>query len=172
MERELLLLGLLRQGEMHGYQLHDFIETNLAFCTDLKKATAYVVLDKMQAAGWVTVKEARDGNRPQKRVYSLTKLGEEAFQRLLRENLSDFVAAKTGSDVGLAFVDALPRSEVARLLSRRREALAVQLAEIEGVPSHAGSPQLLIDHQVHYLRSELNWLDQNIERVGSRKRSK
>ena len=47
MERELLLLGVLRQGEMHGYQLHDFIERSLAFCTDLKKPTAYFLLDKM-----------------------------------------------------------------------------------------------------------------------------
>lgn len=171
MERELLLLGLLRQGAMHGYQLHDFIERNLAFCTDLKKPTAYVLLDKMQAKGWIVVQEAREGNRPYKRVYSLTPAGEEAFQRLLRENLGDFVAAKTGSDIGLAFVDALSKAEALRLLDRRRAALAEQLAEFEAVPEHQGSYQLLIDHQLHYLRSELQWLDEVIARIRSRRRA-
>lgn len=168
-ERELLLLGLLRQGAMHGYQLHDFIERNLAFCTDLKKPTAYVLLDKMQANGWVAVREAREGNRPQKRVYSLTPAGEEAFQRLLRENLGAFIAAKTGSDIGLAFIDALPRAEALRLLNQRRAALSAQLAEFEAVPQHQGSYQLLIDHQLHYLRGELQWLDKVIALIQSRR---
>ncbi len=167
MERELLLLGLLRQGEMHGYQLHDFIETNLAFCTDLKKATAYVLLDKMQAKGWVQVKETREGNRPQRRVYSLTPEGEKAFEQMLHENLATFDAAKTGSDIGLAFVDALPPEAAQRLLQQRRDVIAAQLAAFEHVPQHAGSYQLLIDHQINYLRSELAWLTQVIERAAA-----
>lgn len=171
MERELLLLGLLRQGAMHGYQLHDFIERNLAFCTDLKKPTAYVLLDKLQANGWVVVREAREGNRPHKRIYSLTPAGEDAFQRLLRENLGAFVAAKTGSDIGLAFIDALPKTEALQLLDQRRAALAAQLAEFETVPQHQGSYQLLIDHQLHYLRCELQWLDEVITRIRSRRRA-
>lgn len=165
MERELLLLGVLRHGEMHGYQLHDFIERNMSFCTDLKKPTAYFLLDKMQESGWVTVKEAREGNRPQKRIYKLTSKGEDAFQELLRENLSHFSAAKTGSDIGLAFIDSMPAEDAQQLLVQRRDAIAEQVAEFERVPAHAGSYQLLIDHQLHYLRSELEWLNLVIRRV-------
>lgn len=29
MERELVLLGLLRRTDMHGYQLHEFINQNI-----------------------------------------------------------------------------------------------------------------------------------------------
>ncbi len=165
MERELLLLGLLRQGEMHGYQLHDFIERNLAFCTDLKKATAYLLLERMAEKGWVTVQETREGHRPPRRVYRLTLEGEAAFQQLLRENLAHFEAAKTGSDVGLAFVDALPRAEALRLLEQRRAAVAEQLAAFQAAPEHSGGYQLLIDHQQHYLRSELAWLDTVLARL-------
>jgi DNA-binding PadR family transcriptional regulator len=171
MERELLLLGVLRHGEMHGYQLHDFIERNMAFCTDLKKPTAYFLLDKMQENGWVTVKEAREGNRPQKRIYKLTAKGEAAFQALLRENLSNFSAAKTGSDIGLAFIDAMPAEQAQQLLQQRRDEVAAQVDEFERVPAHAGSYQLLIDHQLHYLRSELDWLNLVIRRVKSKARA-
>ena len=167
MERELLLLGVLRQGEMHGYQLHDFIERNLAFCTDLKKPTAYVLLDKMQAQGWITMREERDGNRPSRRVYSLTATGETTFQRLLRENLATFDSAKTGSDIGLAFIDALPRAQALAQLKTRRETIAAQVAAFEQAPHHVGSYQLLIDHQLSYLRNELVWLDEVIGRVAT-----
>jgi DNA-binding PadR family transcriptional regulator len=171
MERELLLLGVLRHGEMHGYQLHDFIEKNMAFCTDLKKPTAYFLLDKMQENGWVKVKEARDGNRPQKRIYKLTPKGEAAFLELLRDNLAGFSSAKTGSDIGLAFVDALSPDEAQTFLLQRRNAVAAQIAEFEEAPAHAGSYQLLIDHQLHYLRSELEWLNLVIRRVKAKARA-
>jgi DNA-binding PadR family transcriptional regulator len=166
-----LLLGVLRNGEMHGYQLHDFVEKNMAFCTDLKKPTAYFLLEKMQENGWVAVKEAREGNRPQKRIYRLTAKGEAAFQELLRENLADFSAAKTGSDVGLAFIDAMPAEQAHQLLMQRRDAVAQQVAEFERAPEHAGSYQLLIDHQLHYLRSELDWLNLVIRRVKAKARA-
>ncbi len=170
-ERELLLLGVLRYGEMHGYQLHDFIETSMAFCTDLKKPTAYFLLDKMQESGWVTVKQAREGNRPHKRVYKLTARGEAVFQDLLRANLADFTSAKTGSDIGLAFIDAMPLEEAQQLLQQRRKVVAEQVAKFEQVPAHVGSQQLLIDHQLHYLRSELAWLNQVIRRVKAKARA-
>ena len=47
MERQLLLLGLLRREDMHGYRLNEFIERDMAFCTDVKKPTAYYLLDKL-----------------------------------------------------------------------------------------------------------------------------
>ena len=47
-ERELLLLGVLRKREMHGYQLSEFLEAHLGMFFDLKKATAYNLLRKME----------------------------------------------------------------------------------------------------------------------------
>ncbi|MCX7939049.1 MAG: helix-turn-helix transcriptional regulator, partial [Thermoflexales bacterium] len=123
------------------------------------------LLERMAARGWVTVQEVREGHRPPRRVYRLTSEGEAVFQRLLRDNLARFEAAKTGSDVGLAFVDALPRAEALRLLEQRRAALTEQLAAFQSAPTHAGSYQLLIDHQLHYLRSELAWLDDVLARM-------
>ena len=165
MERELLLLGLLRQHEMHGYELHSFIENAMSTCVDLKKPTAYLLLDQMTAAGWITVTEQRSGNRPPRKVYRLTATGEAQFQRLLRANLATVVEVKFGGDIGLAFVDALPPAEAIDLLTQRRQMLATQLQAAQNVPPHAGSLQFLIDHQAHYLASELTWVDKVIAQL-------
>lgn len=162
MEREMLLLGLLRSGERHGYQINDFIERTLSFCADVKKATAYFLLDKMEGRGWVTASEHREGNRPPRKVYAITPEGEAAFQRLLRENLATFASARSASDLGLAFLATLPPAEAVSLLRTRREALVRELADIEAAPRHHGGIQLLIDHQIHYLDSERGWLDETI----------
>src|SRR5689334_24991696 len=107
MDRELLLLGLLRRAHMHGYQLHEFIERDLATCTDLKKPTAYFLLDKMTRLGWITQREEREGNRPARRVYQVTAAGEAQFQQLLRENLSGSATTRFTGDIGLIFADTL-----------------------------------------------------------------
>jgi len=162
MERELLLLGFLRRENMHGYKLNEFIEKNMAACTDLKKPTAYFLLDKMAQQGWITMRETRAGNRPLRRVYHVTAKGEAQYQKMLRENLGSFSAAKFSGDIGLAFADDLDTAEVLDLLSQRRAALATELEKAQAVPQHAGSLQLIIDHQVAHLGAELQWLAQVI----------
>ncbi|MGQ9815504.1 MAG: PadR family transcriptional regulator [Candidatus Roseilinea sp.] len=164
-ERELLLLGILRQQDMHGYQLHEFIDTNLAVCADLKKATAYFLLDKMAAKGWVTFEQAQEGNRPPRRVYRITPAGERAFHDMMRANLATYAPARFSGDVGLAFIDALKPAEAAQLLRRRRAAMAEALSALQSTPDHAGGAQLIIDHQRRHLAAELEWLDEVIARV-------
>jgi DNA-binding PadR family transcriptional regulator len=165
MERELLILGILRGQKMHGYQLAEFIDHNLATCTDLKKATAYFLLDKMFAAGWVAFEEDQEGKRPPRRVYQITPAGEEVFQRLLRENLAAYVQAYFTSDIGLGFLDALQPEEALALLKQRRAILAEQSAALDAAPLHPGSFQWILDHRTAYLKSELAWLDTILQKL-------
>jgi DNA-binding PadR family transcriptional regulator len=160
MDRELLLLGLLRQADMHGYQLMEFIDRDLSTCTDLKKATAYALLDKMAQQGWIGEQEVREGKRPPRRVYSITPAGEAQFQRLLRANLSAYEPAKFAEDIGLAFADALPPAEALALLDQRRALLVGELDAARAVPEHSGTVQFVVRHRLAHLAGELQWLDQ------------
>ncbi len=165
MDRELLLLGLLRQMDMHGYRLAEFIERDLTICTDLKKPTAYFLLEKMTRAGWLASSESQAGHRPPRRVYRLTPQGEAQFQRLLRQNLAGYTPAYFAGDIGLAFLETLEPAEALALLGQRRTALAEALAETRAAPPHAGSPQLVIEHRLRHLAAELEWLDEVIQRL-------
>jgi DNA-binding PadR family transcriptional regulator len=162
MERELLLLGFLRRENMHGYKLNEFIERDMAACTDLKKPTAYFLLDKMAKQGWISMRETREGNRPPRRVYRVTAKGEAEYQKMLRENLAAFIATKFPGDVGLGFADDLAASDVLPLLAERRTALIAKVDELNAVPEHSGSLQLIVSHQQFHLEAELRWLDQVI----------
>ncbi len=165
MERELLLLGLLRAHGMHGYQLLEFVDTQMAFCVDLKKPTAYFLLDKMAAAGWISFEQGQEGNRPPRRVYHITPEGEVVFQRLLRENLASYAPTRFATDIGLAFADVLSKPESAHLLEQRRIAVQEQLTAAQNAPPHPGGVQLIIEHQIHHLMSELQWLNDVIKRM-------
>ena len=157
MDRELLLLGILRREAMHGYRLVEIVETGLRSCTDLKKPTAYFLLGKLARAGMVTRTRTREGKRPPKWVYRLTPKGEENFQAMLRKNLAEFVAPKNPGSAGLAFLDALPLEEARGLLAQRVAALEAYAA----VPT-ASAPEaargLVTSLERAHLQAELTWL--------------
>ncbi|HVB38540.1 MAG TPA: PadR family transcriptional regulator [Vicinamibacterales bacterium] len=164
----LLFLGLLRQQRMHGYQLHEFIDRDLASCTDMKRPTAYLLLDRLTQAGWIARRTERRGRRPPRQVYRLTPAGETEFQRLLRANLSDHAATRFRDDIGLAFIDALPVREAATLLDQRRGRVAARLDAARAV-AHPDSGQLVMDHLIHHLTAELAWLDRLLKRLRARR---
>lgn len=164
--RELLLLGLLRRQSMHGYQLIDFIENNLGQCTDLKKPTAYFLLDKMAAAGWIRFETSREGRRPVKRIYSLTPEGEIVFQRLLRDGLASSEPTFFWEDVSLAFLEVLDPREAASLLEMHRDLIGSRLEKVRTAPDHPGTIQWMVEHQVRFLEMELAWTDELIRRLG------
>ena len=165
MSDKLLLLGILRQHEMHGYQLYEYIDQGLAACTDLKKPTAYYLLNKMAQDGWVSEEITQEGNRPPRKVYRLTPGGEAAFQRLLRHDLETFDRQALVGDSCLAFLDELSPAEALPLLHKRRAGLAEALAAAHSAPQHPGSLQLVLEHQRQHLTSELGWLDSVIARI-------
>jgi DNA-binding PadR family transcriptional regulator len=159
MERELLLLGLLRSQDMHGYQLHEAIDSHLGMGVQLTKPTAYRLLSNMAEDGWVTFREEQEGNRPPRRVYAITPQGEVAFQRLLCENLAIYQPSDFTCHIGLAFLDELSAEEALPLLHRRRAGMEELLESTQTHGEHPGSLQLMLEHQVHLLAAELEWLD-------------
>ena len=85
---ELLLLGLLGRQGMHGYELSQFLEHRLSFLSDLKKPTAYRLLDRLHGSGLVARTAEKAGRRPERGVYSLTAAGEARLDGLLRRHLA------------------------------------------------------------------------------------
>jgi DNA-binding PadR family transcriptional regulator len=167
MERELLLLGLLREEEMHGYQLNEFIDSHLGETVYLKKPTAYRLLNKMASYGWVTYREEQEGNRPPRRVYALTAKGESQFQKMLRENLVKYEAPEFSGNVGILFLHALSPDEAATLLRQRRESVEELLQQVRCHDAHDHTTMLLLLHQTRHLETELEWLDQVITELES-----
>jgi DNA-binding PadR family transcriptional regulator len=164
-ERELLLLGLLRTQDMHGYQLHEAIDSHLGMGVQLTKPTAYRLLSNMADDGWVIFREEQEGNRPPRRVYAITPQGEAAFQRLLRENLVNYQPSDFTCQIGLAFLDEVPAEETLPILRRRRAGMEEFAESTRAHGEHPGSLQLMLERQVHLLAAEMEWLDGVIARL-------
>lgn len=166
-ERALLLLGILKTQRLHGYQINEFIDKNLSRITDMKKATAYAILDKLHNGNYISVEMEQQGNRPPRKVYSITEAGEELFQKLLKENLAQQEQITFKGDIGLMFYDHLPKADVLRLMQARLKDLETQLTTLQAVPPHgfARGVEFSIEHHLAYKQAEKNWLISVIDRI-------
>ncbi|MDQ2717194.1 MAG: PadR family transcriptional regulator [Chloroflexota bacterium] len=160
-ERALLLLGILRMQSLHGYRLMDFIERNLSRVTNMKKATAYALLERLREAGYVRIHTEQQGNRPLRQVYTITPEGEKQFQTMLRENLSHADRTTFAGDIGLMFFDQLPREEAVQLLKHRLDEVNADIAVYEQTPEHGLHTKgvtVAIEHLLVVLRANRDWL--------------
>jgi DNA-binding PadR family transcriptional regulator len=162
-ERQLLVLGLLLSGRKHGYQVNEYFRHTLSFCADLKRSTAYHVLNSLEKDGHVVQEVERAGKRPERRVYELTDKGRALFFDLLRDQLGEFSRTYYRDDVAVAFSDQLPVSEARELLGRKLEKTRGVLEQLQEAPAHEGSWRHVLTRNIWHLEAEVNWLSGVLE---------
>ena len=167
MEKKLLLLGLLLSHGMHAYQLNEMLQQNLGTPISLKKSNAYKLLIDMEKDGWVTHVQEQEGNRPQRRVYSVTEDGKKAFFRLLRQNLSSHVAPEFPGVVGFDFMYMLPAEEAVSLLVKRVQIVKEKFQQLDDIPEDMRQNHLAIEYLHQYYAKEIDWLSEVIRRLQS-----
>lgn len=167
MERKLLLLGVLRQHDMYGYQINELIDAHLGSSFDLTKPTAYRLLHNMAEQGWISYREEKVGKRPTRRIYAITEIGEEKFQEMLKSCLGQYEPAEITSTICMAFLDTLPLEEVLPLLERRRATIEELIVSMKSDQSHHGAFQFTIDHQIRHFETDLEWISELITRLES-----
>ncbi|MBN2502086.1 MAG: PadR family transcriptional regulator [Anaerolineales bacterium] len=167
MEKRLFLLGLLRKSEMYGYQITELIKAHFDFSIAITTPTAYRLLRKMAEDGWITYRDEKVGNRPERRVYSITGKGEVTFQKLLRRSLASYQPADHVSTVSMAFLTLLLPEESLPLLEQRKQSIEKYLEKLKQIGSQQMEYYLVVEnHQVH-VETELAWIQKLIEKVRS-----
>jgi DNA-binding PadR family transcriptional regulator len=68
-------LGLLSEGPRHGYELKALYDEALVPTAKLNFGQVYPTLDRLKRDGWVEQDLVSQDERPDKKVYSLTKEG-------------------------------------------------------------------------------------------------
>ncbi|MFC1865565.1 PadR family transcriptional regulator [Chloroflexota bacterium] len=159
MIKQLLLLGVLMNGKMHGYRLNEYVKHVMNFYTDLKKSTVYYILNQLEKDGYISYALEREGKRPERRIYELTDKGRVFFYELLRDSLSSYAQTSFGDDIAVSFIDSLPPKEVRELLIGKRQKIKDQLKTYKGIGGHSSSLQYVINHNIAHLETDISWVD-------------
>ena len=165
MSKELLILGLVLQGEKHGYELGQYVAHTMGIYTDLKKPTIYYTLDKLEKEAFIDSKVEREGNRPERRVYRITDDGKLRFYELLRQQIAEYSPPYFSDDIGIAFLDMLSPAEAIGLIKRKRTKVKELIEQFGESPAHEGSWQQVMQHNAAHLKAEFKWLGGLIDQI-------
>jgi DNA-binding PadR family transcriptional regulator len=167
------ILGfLIRSGPLHGYQLKTRIEHEANDFAQIKLSNLYYHLGAIKEKGWVESRFGKEGNRPEKEVFSITKDGRKAFKDLMARCLSEETLWDFAVD-GVLFFSEKKSQEFLRLdLKEGEKRITERLSRIvehrklvfSEVPEHFRLiADLILSHHEEHYRTELKWLQNTIE---------
>lgn len=186
---ELAILGLLKEQELHGYELKKRLSEMLGFASGVSFGSLYPALARLEQAGAVKAVEASPtarltspmtgslagelaafrarkaasrGSRGRK-VYGITQRGEALFEELL-------AAESQSSDddrvfnLRLAFARYLPPDARVRMLERRRAHVMERLIQARARMKAGRDPyaRSLMEHDQEAAEHDLSWIDRLI----------
>lgn len=126
----LIILALLRDHPMHGYEIQQLIQTSrIDTWANLLSGSIYYALNKMEQEGLIrTEAEERTGARLRK-IYAITEAGEAAFQQMVRESLTLTPhSVKSDFTLALSWVESIPKEEALALLQQNLQQLEETLS--------------------------------------------
>jgi DNA-binding PadR family transcriptional regulator len=161
----LLLLGLLLDRPMHGYQLYQQIQAEgIDAWFNVSAAGVYYSLGKLRDRGLVAESRQRGRRSSRKSIYRLTEEGREAFFAALEAELASEERAYLDYDLAIYLLNkfplqrAIPRLEEHQaFLAQEAQNLQLTLAK-ERDRGQSSLKLAILDHKCRFLEMESNWL--------------
>ena len=161
---ELAILGLLKEGSMHGYSLSKRLTEALGGFWRVSYGSLYPTLRRLEVAGAVEQVSADPLLARRKTVYRITEKGEKLFLQLLEEVGTDSATEDTRFRIRLAFFRYLAPDTRVRVLERRRASLEERLSSVtRSLTQEAATTdpytRSLMQHGRDAIEQDIEWLD-------------
>ena len=164
---ELAILGLLKERNMHGYQLKKRLADTLGGFWQVSYGSLYPALKRLQREEAVEMIFPREQVGRRKNVYRITEKGEALFVEML-ERAGQEASEDSAFSVRFAFFQYLKPETRIRLLERRRAFLETRWSRMkesvqrlkEGIDSYTLS---LMNHELSTTETDIRWLDELIQ---------
>jgi len=163
---EHVLLALLDQKPMHGYELYQELcaMPGIALIWNIKQALLYAILDKLEKQGFLASQLVQGETYPARNYFHLTELGKSSLQtwmktpvRRAREIRQEFLAK-------LIVARRYGKSDALELIHRQQQTCQAWLDELgRNVPSpHQESMDewLVYSFRVNRAKEVMRWLEE------------
>jgi DNA-binding PadR family transcriptional regulator len=161
----LLILWLLSEGPLHGYRIKKILDDEtLRFWFPVEYGSIYAVLRTLERHGYVKpLAVEREGQRPARTRYEITREGREHLRDLLRTAWRELPSPAEPFQLALAARSELPVEEVEELLAERRDALRERLVHLDDLARSAPAPEMA-ERRRALTQTELTWVEDQLGR--------
>jgi len=152
---ELVVLGLLAEEPMHGYDLLvRYRSLGMDLWAQVGKASVYQALRRLEGAGLIGGRSQEGTEGPDRRTYRLSRAGRDALARALVDR---FPTDEAPLALGLSHL--LATAALKRGLEAREKALRERLDAITTSRSRAtGMAARMLDREAAIAKADLAWL--------------
>ena len=130
---DLVILGMLKKKPMGAYELQKLVEyRSISKWVKISTPSIYKKVLQLEENGFVTSRFEREGNMPEKAVYSLTDEGKKEFERLMLDLSCRPVRLFLDCNAVAVNLDSLPkkkRQECVRNICKSVQDLKAELTE-------------------------------------------
>lgn len=160
------LLGFLRTGPVHGYELYKRVTDELSPVWRLGLSQMYAIVNDYAERGWIRIHVKEQTLRPSKKVLELTPAGRRAFEEWLARPAHGLREFRVDFFARLYFATSYGRGETNRLI---RQQISESRRELERLEQGMHSPRnpenefrlAVRDFRIEQLRAALDWLETN-----------
>ncbi|MGD8397384.1 MAG: DUF4388 domain-containing protein [Anaerolineae bacterium] len=169
---DLLLLGLLLDRPMHGYDLYQQIQSEgIDRWFNISAAGVYYSLRKLRDQGWVIETRQPGGGSSRKLIHRLTDEGRSAFFAAMENELASHEDTCLDYDLVIYLLNRFPWQRAIPQLEVRQAFLKEQMDKVTlalDTEQGDGSRSLtraILDHKLRFLEMEQEWLTSFIHRL-------
>ncbi|MBP6343148.1 MAG: PadR family transcriptional regulator [Candidatus Omnitrophica bacterium] len=168
-EHELLFLGLLMEKPKHGYDIKLEIKDELSPVIGLEIKSIYYPLKKLEKSGLIKNVVGKEGNWPEKNVYSITAKGRKRFDEIITRSFLSIERPYFHINLSLYFINYVDREEARRrmkarvaLLKKVRQRIVESFEHVKDKPGHLAS---IIQHDLDLCDAEILSITRLIESI-------
>jgi DNA-binding PadR family transcriptional regulator len=174
MSLEHAILGFLNYGASSGYNLKKLFDVSVRHFWPADQSQIYRTLSRLEDRGWAEVEVIEQDDRPDRKVYHITEVGQEELRRWLTTPFPQ-KALREPRLIQVFFAAQLSDDEILEMFERIAEKLREMLARFDRVPQESaemtGTPReeffwmLTLEWGIHAAQAQLEWLESVIQKI-------
>ena len=164
-----LILGLLTQQPMSGYDIKLFLKSLSWLIDSPSFGTIYPALRALQEGGLVTVEMAPRQGKPPRRIHTITEAGRQTLREWMDQPVAPGASLRTFV-MRLILASNFSHTGLISHLQQRRSQVAVHYATLKQIAEALGGTtvsrqRLAFGYGLALATAELTWLDSILEQL-------
>lgn len=165
-----LILGVLYEKERNPYEITKLLKNiNLRNWFNIADSTVYATINSLKKQGLINGESTKEGNFPEKTVYSITPEGEFELHNTISNYIEKTDPDGSKFDIGIILLHHLSKDEVLQKLKNKLENLEsstyqikTQIINLERERTVAFTGLLMLKHRLFMAETEIRTIKEII----------
>jgi DNA-binding PadR family transcriptional regulator len=172
-----LILGILAERERNPYDITKMLgDLKTKKWLPMADSTVYATINILKKKELIVGRIEKDGNLPEKTIYSITNEGEYELHASVTSYLEEDLSSSSGFDIGILLMHNLSKQEIQIKLKKKLERLEASFyvirKQILGFEMDSGKIAFtalsMLKHRQHLIESEIKTVKELIRDLNTR----